>query len=73
LHTISPSMDIQVASNFERLIFYINSNDDQITLKKMEELKKNNEFKLNSEQMSILRDDFISESLSEDETKLGLW
>ena len=69
LHTISPSMDIQVASNFERLIFYINSNDDQITLKKMEELKKNNEFKLNSEQMSILRDDFISESLSEDETK----
>jgi len=35
----------------------------------MEELKKNNEFKLNGEQMSILRDDFISESLSEDETK----
>ena len=29
--------------------------DDQITLKKMEELKKNNEFKLNGEQMSILR------------------
>ena len=26
LQTISPSMDIQVASNFERLIFYINSN-----------------------------------------------
>jgi len=69
LQTISPSMDIQVASNFERLIFYIHSNDDQITLKKMEELKKNNEFKLNGEQMSILRDDFISESLSEDETK----
>jgi threonine synthase len=40
LQTISPSMDIQVASNFERLIFYIHSNDDQITLKKMEELKK---------------------------------
>jgi len=69
LQTISPSMDIQIASNFERLIFYIHSNDDQITLKKMEELKKNNEFKLNGEQMSILRNDFISESLSEDETK----
>ena len=69
LQTISPSMDIQIASNFERLIFYIHSNDDQITLKKMEELKKNNEFKLNGEQMSILRDDFIAESLSEDETK----
>ena len=69
LQTISPSMDIQIASNFERLIFYISSHDDQITLKKMEELKKNNEFKLNSEQMNILRKDFISESLSEDETK----
>ena len=69
LQTISPSMDIQVASNFERLIFYISGNNDQITLKIMEDLKKNNEFKLNSEQMSILENDFISESLSEDETK----
>ena len=62
-------MDIQIASNFERLIFYISGNNDQITLKIMEDLKKNNEFKLNSEQMSILENDFISESLSEDETK----
>ena len=69
LQTISPSMDIQIASNFERLIFYISSHDDEITLKKMEELKKNNEFKLNNEQMSIVRKDFISESLSEEETK----
>ena len=67
--TISPSMDIQVASNFERLIFYINSNDDQATLKKMEELRKNNEFKLSREQLSLLKKDFVSESLSEEETK----
>ena len=67
--TISPSMDIQVASNFERLIFYISSNDDQATLKKMEELRKNNEFKLSREQLSLLKKDFISESLSEEETK----
>ena len=69
LQTISPSMDIQVASNFERLIFYISGNNDQITFKIMEDLKKNNEFKLNSEQMNILKDDFVSESLSEEETK----
>ena len=69
LQTISPSMDIQVASNFERLIFYISGNNDQITLKIMEDLKENNEFKLNSEQIGILENDFISESLSEDETK----
>ena len=67
--TISPSMDIQVASNFERLIFYISSNDDETTLKKMEELRKNNEFKLNREHLSLLKKDFVSESLSEEETK----
>ena len=67
--TISPSMDIQVASNFERLIFYISSNDDQATLKKMEELRKNNEFKLSREQLNLLKKDFVSESLSEEETK----
>ena len=62
-------MDIQVASNFERLIFYISLNNDQMTSSKMEELKKNNEFKLNKEQLKIIRNDFLSESLSEDETK----
>ena len=67
--TISPSMDIQVASNFERLIFYISSNDDRATLKKMEELRKNNEFKLSREQLNLLKKDFVSESLSEEETK----
>jgi threonine synthase len=67
--TISPSMDIQIASNFERLIFYISSNDDQATIKKMEELRKNNEFKLSREQLNFLKKDFISESLSEEETK----
>jgi len=67
--TISPSMDIQVASNFERLIFYISGKNDQITLKKMEELRKNNEFKLSREQLNLLKKDFVSESLSEEETK----
>ena len=62
-------MDIQVASNFERLIFSINSNDDQATIDTMKELKENNEFKLNDHQIKIINRDFISESLSEKETK----
>ena len=69
LQTISPSMDIQVASNFERLVFYTASNDSQVTLKKMEELKKNNEFKLDEGQIKDIKKDFLSESLSEEETK----
>ena len=34
-HTVSPSMDIQVASNFERLIFDAYSNDSDKVLKLM--------------------------------------
>ena len=45
-HTISPSMDIQVASNFERLIFDICSCDSEKTKKLMNELNENGEFKL---------------------------
>ena len=67
--TISPSMDIQVASNFERLIFYVSESDDQSTSRKMEDLKKNNEFKLSNKQLNLIKEDFISESLSEEETK----
>ena len=29
--TLSPSMDIQLASNFERLIYYVNNSDSDIT------------------------------------------
>ena len=39
--TLSPSMDIQVASNFERLIYDINDFSDIETEKIMTEIKKN--------------------------------
>ncbi len=68
-HTISPSMDIQVASNFERLIFDINSCDSDKTLKLMNDLKRSGEFKLGKEELTKLRDSFLSDSLSEEETK----
>ena len=48
-HTISPSMDIQIASNFERLIFDICDCDANKTLKLMNDLSKNGEFKFEKE------------------------
>ena len=45
-HTVSPSMDIQVASNFERLIFDISSCNANRTLKLMNDLYKRGEFKM---------------------------
>ena len=38
--TISPSMDIQIASNFERLIYDLNNCDDLETKKVMDDIKK---------------------------------
>ena len=39
--TISPSMDIQLASNFERLIYYINNSNSEVTADIMKKIKKN--------------------------------
>jgi len=68
-HTVSPSMDIQVASNFERLIFDISSCDAKKTLDLMKDLNEKGEFKLEREQLKKINENFCSESLSEEETK----
>jgi len=68
-HTISPSMDIQVASNFERLIFDICSSDSKETLKLMDDLNKKGEFNLKKENLNKIRENFFCESLNEEETK----
>ena len=68
-HTLSPSMDIQVASNFERLIFDIINNDSERTIKLMHELKEKGEFKLSNEEIKKIRNDFFAESLSDIETR----
>ncbi len=68
-HTVSPSMDIQVASNFERLVFHLCNNNSVETSKLMNDLKKNGEFKLDKNQFKKLSENFSSESISEEETK----
>jgi len=68
-HTISPSMDIQVASNFERLIFDVCSCNSNKTLKLMHDLNERGEFKLEKEELKKIKENFCSESLSEEETK----
>jgi threonine synthase len=69
IHTVSPSMDIQVASNFERLIFDVCSCDSNKTLKLMNDLNEHGEFKLENNELKKIKENFYSESLSETETK----
>jgi len=66
--TISPSMDIQVASNFERLIFDICQSSSKKVIKLMNDLKEYGEFQLEKEDLKKINAIFCSESVSEDET-----
>ena len=68
-HTVSPSMDIQIASNFERLIFDASENDAGKISKLMNNLAIHGKFTLEKTILKKIHKSFVSESLSEKETK----
>jgi threonine synthase len=65
--TLSPSMDIQVASNFERLIYDLNNKDANLTSEVMKTIKKDKAYIINEIGLKKINSDFLSASLSEDE------
>ena len=65
--TLSPSMDIQVASNFERLIYDLNNKDANLTSEIMKTIKKDKAYIINEITLQKINSDFLSASLSEDE------
>jgi len=65
--TLSPSMDIQVASNFERLIYDLNYKDDILTNEIMKTIKKDKSYLINEITLQKINSDFLSASISEDE------
>ena len=66
--TISPSMDIQIASNFERLIYDLNNFNDFETKNVMSDIKKNGKYIIPKEKLEKIKEDFLSASLNESET-----
>ena len=65
--TYSPSMDIQIASNFERLLYDLNEKNSEKTHENMKRIK-NNDYHLEEDIIKKINVDFLSERLSEDET-----
>ena len=65
---ISPSMDIQIASNFERYLFDLQGRDDHALCKNMEALKNDGKFTITSGHMEHARAFFSSASIDEGET-----
>ena len=65
--TISPSMDIQIASNFERLIYDLNDCNDLQTKDVMKNIKDKGEYLIDKEKLDKINTDFISCRMSEEE------
>ena len=65
--TISPSMDIQIASNFERLIYDLNNHNDEKTIKAMKEIKENGKYLISEENLNKINNHFLSSSINENE------
>jgi len=65
--TISPSMDIQIASNFERLIYDLNDGDDEKTIIAMQDIKEKGEYKINQKKLDKIKLNFLSSRMNEEE------
>ncbi len=65
--TLSPSMDIQLASNFERLIYYVNNTNSEKTSEIMKKVSQNS-YQIEKRDLDIIQKDFLSESCNEKET-----
>ncbi|MBZ0123017.1 MAG: threonine synthase [Roseovarius sp.] len=66
--TISPSMDIEVSSNFERALYYAYGQDGGAVAQLMDELRTGG-FDVSQGALEALRENFDSGSCTEDETR----
>ena len=60
-------MDIQIASNFERLIYDLNDYDDKKTIDVMKDIKEKGKYIINKENLNKINIDFLSSRMSENE------
>ncbi len=58
--TTSPSMDILISSNLERLIFELSGRDGELTKQRMEELKNSGKYSISKEEKKALEKDFFA-------------
>jgi len=65
--TISPSMDIQIASNFERLIYDLKNHSDEKTIEVMKSIKEKGKYVIDKESLDKINIDFLSSRMDENE------
>ncbi len=67
--TISPSMDILVSSNLERLLFLMSGNDDELIKSRMNDLKTTGVFEISDKEREDLAKIIYSASATEEDTE----
>lgn len=65
--TISPSMDILISSNLERLVFELSNRDSELTEKRMLELKNQGKYSISKEEQEKLSSEFFAGFCNEDD------
>ena len=65
--TITPSMDIQIASNFERLIYDLKDHSDKKTNEVMKNIKEKGKYIIDNESLDKINIDFLSSKMDENE------
>ena len=66
--TMSPSMDILVSSNLERLLFEISGRNAELTAERMQSLAEKKEYSITAKEKAILDKEFFGGFASEDDT-----
>lgn len=66
--TISPAMDIQIASNFERYLYYLYEENPEKTSLAMQTFLKEGKLTFSAEEVNKVQRDFLSRSVTQDET-----
>ncbi len=66
--TMSPSMDILISSNLERLLFEISGRNAKLTASRMQDLAEREEYSVTQAEKAILDKEFFGGFASEDDT-----
>jgi len=70
--SLSPAMDIQAPSNFERLLFEIGHRDGDRVAQAMEDFRRHGRFSVSPAELAHLKEIFRAEAVSDSETRHSL-
>jgi threonine synthase len=66
--TLSPSMDIQIASNFERYLFYLFNQDSERVARAMDDFSRKGSLVFDQDERERVANDFLALSVGRDQT-----